>query len=164
VGFNATKPMPFWTYWNDGHGFNRDLFLSDYLRIKNRRRPVGTRARLEEISRVLPCLETNIHAVPSKTRSDLKAAERSTEVFRFLFREIQPALVWAHGKDACRFFEHETDCGTCEGNLQKADWMGHRFHLFGSPHLSRSVSLASARHYAQELASLINETPEGRAS
>jgi hypothetical protein len=157
VGFNATTGLPFRSYWDAMHGFDKDRFIVDYLAKKNLQRPVGTRARLDIIARHLRCLETNLFSAPTRSKSGLKAAARTTEIFHFLFAAVRPRLVWVHGADAYKFFSKATGRDDFQGQAQPATLNGHRFHLFGSPHLSRGVTYDQAAEWALELKALLGE-------
>ena len=79
VGLNsATRLKPFFeTYWSDDSGFLRDRFEEDYQKIRKKR---GVRPRIEAFVdgvRPIPCLETNLYAVPTKRSSQLKLAALS---------------------------------------------------------------------------------------
>lgn len=136
VGFNAATVMaqPFWHYWSSSFGFDKSLFMSDYL--VQRTRLKGARLRIEEIVNQLPrglCLETNIYSPPTKKAADLKVKLRRTDMFEFLFSALRPALVYVHSNKPIEFFKDISGCQAEESKAQTAVWRGHQFQLIGTP-------------------------------
>lgn len=106
VGFNpATRlEIPFWSFWDNGLGFNRERFIQVY---ESARSVEGVRKRLNEM---VPCfppgsvLETNICSEPTKKAADLKPQDRRTEIFLFLLKSIRPKVVFLHSNEPIKFF------------------------------------------------------------
>lgn len=115
VGFNPATAMTasFWDFWRPGYGFDKAAWFREYKRErslqplkpgKTRRNEVSnTRRVMDWVIAAVPryaCLETNIHALPSKDKRGLLFERRETAPFRFLLERIRPAVVVAHGEDA----------------------------------------------------------------
>lgn len=138
VGFNPATSMdePFWRYWSDDAGFDRQQFMSDYLSKRRLRKPKGVRARVERIVSQLPrgaALETNICSLPSRTAAELNRQQRTTRIFRFLLETISPTIVYAHSDEPIRYFEALTGRrGFDSGIPVEADHAGRRFHLLAT--------------------------------
>jgi hypothetical protein len=106
VGFNpaTTLEKSFWSYWNDVTGFNRELFNSDYSKLRTKR---GNRPRIEAIAAAFSsgtCLETNIYSSPTKTAAMLRPEQRRTAVFEYLYNTVKPKALYIHSVPAVEFF------------------------------------------------------------
>lgn len=133
VGFNAATRLkdPFSSYWSDSTGFDRAKFDVDYAETRPRR---GNRPRIEIIAdAIAPCLETNLHAIPTRKARQLSKEDQRDPVIGYLFQAIKPELVFVHGNEPIRFFEVATGCSGFASEVKRARWHGHEFWLFGRP-------------------------------
>ena len=53
----------------------------------------------------VPCLETDIYAVPSRKASQLKPSDKNTDIIEHLLKEIRPCGVLVHTKEPIGFFQ-----------------------------------------------------------
>ena len=108
VGLNSATQLeqPFFSrYWDDSWGFDRDIFEGDYLSVRKKR---GVRPRIEALVKgasPVPCLETNIYAVPSRKASQLKSSDKNTDIIEHLLKVIRPSGVLVHTKEPIEFFK-----------------------------------------------------------
>lgn len=122
VGINPATDMTsdFWSYWRPGTGFDRGSWFEAYKRDRareplkqgrTRRNPVSSTRRIIDLvvdaAKPVRILETNLYSVASPAASGLPMSARSTEVFDFLLRAIQPTLIVAHGSDAATYIKHD---------------------------------------------------------
>jgi hypothetical protein len=138
VGFNPATSLdePFWSHWNDETGFDKKTFMEVYLKKRGLVKPKGVRARIERIVSELPegsCLETNICSKPTKTAAELALNDRTTDIFRFLFRAVRPRLVYAHSNGPIDRFIRLTGCRDFDkGDPRKVNLDGHEFLITGT--------------------------------
>ena len=108
VGLNSATQLeqPFFSrYWDDSLGFDRNTFEEDYLSLRNKK---GVRPRIEAIAKgasPVPCLETNIYAVPSRKASQFKSSDKNTDIVRYLLKVVRPCGVLVHSKEPIEFFQ-----------------------------------------------------------
>ena len=108
VGLNPATQLgqPFFSrYWDDGYGFDRDIFEGDYLSVRKKR---GVRPRIEALVKgasPVPCLKTDIYAVPSRKASQLKPSDKNTDIIEHLLKVIRPCGVLVHTKEPIGFFQ-----------------------------------------------------------
>lgn len=138
VGLNAaTRLCTFCSYWLDEKGFNREKFEVDYDRVRQRmgkQKSKGNRPVIKAIGeKIGPCLETNLYATPTRQATELTAADRKAPIIEYLFRAIQPKLVFVHSNEPIRFFVEATGCDGFTSEVKRARWQGHEFLLYGRP-------------------------------
>lgn len=125
VGINPATSMTddFWSSWRTGVGFDKGAWFEAYKRHRaheplkpgrTRRNAVSSTRRIldlvVEAAKPVRCLETNLFGVASSAASDLPMSSRSTDVFDFLLRAVQPKLIVAHGSDAAAYVKkHAAD-------------------------------------------------------
>lgn len=132
VGSNSATRLGqdfFDRYWSDDCGFLRDDFEADYSR-KRKKGGRGTRPRIEHFvagASPVPCLETNIYAVPTKKASDLKAKDKNTAIIEYLVKTIRPAGIFVHTKEPIEFFQKISGCKNIVGDEPKT------VEIFGQP-------------------------------
>lgn len=130
VGFNSATQLGqdfFDRYWSDDSGFLRNVFESDYEGIRNKK---GTRPRIEafvEAASPVPCLETNIYAVPTRKASQLEAEEKNTSIIEYLLKTIRPAGIFVHTKEPIEFFQKISGCENIVGGEPRT------VEIFGQP-------------------------------
>ena len=114
VGLNSATQLKrdfFRRYWRDDRGFRRDVFEGDYshMRKEQRKRPVSpTRQRIEafvEGACPVPCLETNIYAVPTEREPKLESKYKNTKIIEYLMKTIRPAGIFVHINEPKEFFQ-----------------------------------------------------------
>jgi len=171
VGFNpaTTTSEPFWTFWNDATGFDKERWFKHY-KLERSRQPLkpgktrraavsNTRKIIDYIvSEVRPAkvLETNVYGKPTSSERELSASRKTIDVFDFLLSEINPGTILLHGKEARDIFANKYNChlklGTfadifsnpCTINENTVD-------IIALPHLSRGCSRAAAEAIGQAL-------------
>lgn len=103
VGINAGHVTgDFWSYWDDSIGFLYDKWLLEYEslnKIRGTRRALGWLLAGMGHSLAQRCLETNIFATPTRRERDLVYPNRKTEIFDFLFNNINPCVLLVHGNE-----------------------------------------------------------------
>lgn len=109
VGLNSATVLrrPFWDYWDDASGFDRESFESDYASLREKR---GVRPNIEQFVRgasPVRCLETNIYAVPTKKAQDLRPQDKDPRIFLYLLTTIRPKGIFVHSNEPIDFFEAE---------------------------------------------------------
>ena len=155
VGLNAATRLdnPFLSYWSDSAGFDRGKFDRDYDEKRPRR---GNRPRIEAIAtRIEPCLETNLYAIPTKKASQLSADDRSNPIISYLFRAIRPEVVFVHSNEPIRFFEEKTGCSGFTSEVKRAHWQGHDFWLYGRPGPLYTLPIEAAKACGLKLAAYL---------
>ncbi len=133
VGLNAATRLTgsFASYWSDVTGFDRQKFDSDYNTDKPKK---GNRPRIEAIAReLMPCLETNLYAVPTKKAKQLTAEDRLNPAICYLFKSIRPSRVFVHSNEPIRFFKEKTGCSDFLFEPKRVLWDDHEFWLLGRP-------------------------------
>jgi len=115
VGSNPATmdKFPFWEFWDDKKGFNRDEWLIQYIlhREKNKMSLISpTRRAINEFRKGLNAkssklLETNVCPKQTKTEKELINYDLNTKPFEFLFENIRPKLIYVHGLMARKYFE-----------------------------------------------------------
>ena len=133
----------FGCYWSDDRGFLRDDFEADYSHI---RKKVGTRPRIEafvEGACPVPCLETNIYAVPKETACGPES--KNTKIIKYLIETIQPAGIFVHMNKPKEFFQELSGCKP--GDKPKRVKKGFRqpTWLLGAPRPLPYISIDDAR-------------------
>jgi hypothetical protein len=162
VGFNPATSMdqPFWHYWSDDTGFDKQLFMSDYLLKRGLNEPEGVRARIERIVSQLPrgaAVETNICSLPTRRAAELRSEQRVTRVFRFLLEAIRPRIVYTHSTEPVRYFESLTGVrGFDSGTSVEAAHDRHRFQLLGTLGLLFRMGYGDAEALRRRLAGLLD--------
>ena len=53
----------------------------------------------------MPCLETDIYAVPTRKASQLKSSDKNTDIIEHLIKVIRPAGVLVYTKEPIKFFQ-----------------------------------------------------------
>jgi len=82
----------------------------------------------------IPCLETNIYAVPTEKASGLNEADKDDSIFLYLLETIRPKIVFVHSDEPIRFFEQHTGCTNfCDGQPRGVMMNGIRFVILGLP-------------------------------
>lgn len=134
VGLNsATWLKPFFeTYWSDDSGFLRDIFEEDYQKIRKKR---GVRPRIEAFvngAKPIPCLETNLYAVPTKRSPQLKLADKDPAIFEILLEEIQPDAIFLFSNEPIEYFrKYSRGTDICGDNPVAIDIRGHKTYVMG---------------------------------
>lgn len=101
VGHNPRHHTPFWPFWKRGSCFDKAEWLKKYQACHGALSP--TRKRIEwviEAAAPARCLETNLFPEPSAYLKQLKPHERNTNVLEFLLGELNPSVVFVHGRIA----------------------------------------------------------------
>ena len=137
VGLNSATQLghPFFTrYWNDVHGFDRDTFERDYVSV---RKKGGTRPRIESFVKgafPVPCMETNIYAVPTKKASQLKSSDKNTDIIEYLIKTIRPAGIFVYTNEPIEFFQLlSSSKEICGDRPAVVDMYGQPTHVWGLP-------------------------------
>ncbi len=105
VGLNPPSEVPFWNFWSDERGFDRDGWRQAYRMSRTQRgKPdmSDTRRRLDMIAEAVAphaILETSLYTAPAPRIVGLAASPRDPRVFQFLFQTLQPAAILFHGRD-----------------------------------------------------------------
>ena len=135
VGLNAATRLryPFFeTYWSDESGFLRDQFERDYASI---RKKAGARPRIEAFVnsvRPIPCIETNLYAVPTKKASQLRSSDKNPIIFEILLEEIQPDAIFLHSNEPIEYFrKYSKKIDICGREPVAIDVRGHKTYAFG---------------------------------
>ena len=154
VGLNAATRLnqPFWEFWSDATGFDRDAFMKRYDELRPKS---GARPRIERIVNEMPrgvCLETNLFCIPTKKAADLRREHRKPDVFEYLFDAIKPAVVYVHSNAPIEFFRARTGCGDFNTAVRSVVWKEHQFRLFGTPGPIWRMSLENAQAIGRILA------------
>jgi hypothetical protein len=136
VGINPATCTPFWPFWSLEQGFDKAAWLDEYRARRSQLTP--TRWRIERFcDAVSPIrvLETNIFHHSTRRAADLKPSQQSTEVFEFLLGELQPTLIFVHGKRAIRDLERLTASSLIAGQIRSGHYRGQEIFLACGPHL-----------------------------
>lgn len=175
VGFNpaTTLSEPFWNFWNDLTGFDKERWLATYKQERSRqplkpgrtRRAVvsNTRQRIEWIVfEAVPAkvLETNVYGKPTSSECGLRADDKNTDVFDFLLSEINPRAILLHGKEARDIFENRYGCrlksGTFADILPNPCTIDEKaVDIIALPHLSRGCSRDAAEAIGKALKAIM---------
>jgi hypothetical protein len=175
VGINPASSVPFWPFWNDAFGFDRDRWFECYKRTRAsaclppgriRRQAVSsTRQRIDWIraptmkdsadSTKIGYLETNLYTKPTARADDLRRDDRSITVFTFLLAELRPKVLLLHGKEVRQRFERTFGC-SLSVQFSAVSVAGQSMMAAAVPHLSR-VSRARAEDWAREIRRLCAE-------
>lgn len=158
VGLNAATALDhhFSAYWSDETGFDRELFLNHYRRLRKR---AGNRPVVEAISRTLgSCIETNLYAVPTRKARELTLADRERPVIEYLFRSIKPRAVFVHSNEPIEYFARQTGCGDFVSQPRQVTWHGHAFWILGRRGPLYTLGLKGGAKYVAELADLANSS------
>jgi hypothetical protein len=150
VGINPATALAtdFWTFWREGYGFDKAAWLAAY-RAERRLRPLKpgktrrltispTRRVIEwiiEDAQPVPCLETNIWALPGADMRGVAIGARVAEPFDFLLATINPRVIVAHGKDVWTHMDRTRTDAT----------------IIKVKHFSRGWSQRSARTLGQQI-------------
>jgi len=103
VGINPGTTTPFWPFWSDERGVDKQGWLRAYLNQHNGKYG-RSRAAIE---RLLPqikakVIELNAHAKQSDRIAQLVKEHRTTDVLRFVMGTIRPKVALCAGADASR--------------------------------------------------------------
>lgn len=111
VGNNpATRDkLPFWEFWDDKKGFNRDEWLKEYRDLRGKNKSSRTRNAINEFRKGLndkssKLLETNLFSKQTRTQRGVEKYKNS-KPFEFLLENIRPKLIYVHGSKARKYFE-----------------------------------------------------------
>ncbi len=105
VGFNPASDVPFWEFWSDDGGFDKQSWRQTYRAHRLARgtsETSNTRRRLDLIAEAaapVGVLETNLYTTATPNVARLGKGLRDPAVFRLLFDAVQPAAVLFHGRD-----------------------------------------------------------------
>jgi hypothetical protein len=161
VGINPASAVPFWEFWNNRTGFDKQNWFERYKRYRigmNNKPDISpTRRRIEWIveaaSETTPnvkVLETNLFSVPTPRAAHLRREDKRTEAFEYLLDEIKATVILLHGRPAHRFFQEKYGCSpTPNFNLRKV--RGRICHVAAVPHLM-FVSRETATQLGHEMA------------
>ncbi len=111
VGTNPASEVPFFPFWDDQTGFDRDRWLECYSskRAASGREPLSaTRQRIERIVRAaapVQILETNLFSAPTRREADLTDEHKRQSALDFLLSSISPSVIVVHGAEARKHFE-----------------------------------------------------------
>lgn len=114
VGSNAATKLQkgFWEYWMPTYGFDKTLWLSNYIEERRNRDEhfeiSPTRRRIEWIcqsAQPARCVETNLYSIASKRTAELKSQDKGTKVLALLIEKVNPRVIFVHGKEATAYFE-----------------------------------------------------------
>ncbi len=160
----------FWDFWNASRGFEKGPWLEQYITDrakaplklgKTRRTKISnTRQRLNWVSdgaKPVRCLETNVYSQPTEALVDLADSERSTNIFRFLLKEIQPSLIVPYGKDARECLESISGENLLEGDLAICNIFGIKTQILPVSHLSRGWSEDNTFELGNKIQNIISE-------
>ncbi|MFC7461553.1 hypothetical protein [Hydrogenophaga defluvii] len=100
IGANPATKTPFWPFWNDDSGMDRQAWIKAYLATEGKFR--RSRAAIE---RLLPqvkarVIELNAFAAQSKRLNELANSKRTNEVVTFVLNQIKPPVIVCAGKTA----------------------------------------------------------------
>lgn len=87
VGENpaTTLSSPFWQFWSDVSGFDKEVWLEVY---KKQKKKPGSRRVIQALADQFPlgwCMETNVYSLPTPRAKQLGKADRRSEMFEYLF-------------------------------------------------------------------------------
>lgn len=138
VGLNPRTRLDedfFDRYWKDDYGFLRKVFEKDYRKKKSD--PSQTRRRIDhfvEAASPVPCLETNIYAVPTENESELNKLKRkdknttiNTAILEYLVKTLRPIGIFVHTKKPVEFFQELSGCNPIPDDKPK------RVEIFEQP-------------------------------
>ena len=166
VGFNPATSMdqPFWNYWSDDTGFDKQQFMRDYLVKRELKSPRGVRGRIEQIVSQLPrgaAVETNICSKPTETAAELRRDQRTTRVFRLLLETIKPKIVYVHSDEPIEYFEDLTgQSGFASGSSVRATYGEQQFLLLATRGPLYRMGYPAARNLGQNLLALMKSISE----
>jgi len=112
VGFNPASDIPFWEFWSDERGFDKNGWRRTYhahRRERGKPEAGATRRRLDVIAEAaapVGILETNLYTTATRNVARLGKGMPDPTVFRLLFDAIRPAAVLFHGRDVQLAVEH----------------------------------------------------------
>lgn len=152
VGINPGTDIPFWPFWSQQAGCDKDGWLKAYLQRHPRFKP--TRERIERLSVALApfrILETNIYSSHSRREADLPRDSRRTEVFDFLLYTIHPKLAFVHGKSAVSHLSALVGRDLRLGEFTPVKYRGVDFEVIAGHHLSYRWSYAKVEELAKLL-------------
>jgi hypothetical protein len=101
VGANPGTTTPFWPYWSDMVGMDKDGWLEAYQK-QHGGRYGRSRAAIERFLPAInaPVIELNAHATQSARLAQLAASSRTVDVFTYIFTAVRPRVVICAGSDA----------------------------------------------------------------
>ncbi len=146
VGLNPKTRTDFWQFWNTNYGCSKQAWLEAYLMREGRLS--RTRTYIELLLKTLApvkCLETNLFDAWSERLSDLPKDKRRTTVFDFLLDQIQPDVVFAHGRPVVDHLEGMTGQKLELNKLQRATLLGKTIAVYPRHHLSFQISHEACR-------------------
>ncbi len=152
VGINPATDTPFWPYWSLDRGCDKDGWLQAYRDKHGRLRP--TRERIERLCNAMSptrALEANVFHLPSDREADLTEDRRSTVVFDYLLRALQPRVMFVHGRSAIEHLERLTHNTFKRGEFTPAQYLGLRFDVIAGHHLSYQWSYAAVEQLGLRL-------------
>ena len=146
VGSNpATRDkLPFWEFWDDKKGFNRDEWFKEYKDLRGKDKSSRTRNAINIfreglVEKSSKLLETNLFSKQTKTENGLKNYDLNTKPFEFLFENIRPKLIYIHGSKTRKYFEKRYRKKLEKGNLIETNDVAlkYKFKIIATNHLSR---------------------------
>lgn len=101
IGINPATTTPFDPYWDAEAGvYDKHAWLKQY-RVQHAGKRTPTRDRIELLIGALsplPVIELNLYHEASRSEASLTSEKRSTAVFEFMLKAVQPRILIVHGR------------------------------------------------------------------
>jgi hypothetical protein len=103
VGANPGTTTPFWPFWSDDAGVDKQGWLEAYRR-QHGGKFGRSRAAIERFLPLVqaPVIELNAHARQSRRLAELGREHRTTEVLAYILHSVRPKVALCAGADAYR--------------------------------------------------------------
>lgn len=172
VGYNPSRDMGLSTFderiWDDTTGFDREQFveyydLAGYQRgeSKWRRNHIFQQNLIDELPDY-PVLETYLYSAINSRKSALSSEYRTTAIFDWLVKVVQPKLIVTQNSDVSRYFERVTDRVLRRNEFNMVIYQGQPCVILPISHLSKKWTykeVATLRESVLTLLSLIEPLP-----
>ena len=146
VGLNPKTHTDFWQFWDTTYGCSKSRWLEAY--VEKEKKLSRTRTHIEHLLKAMApvkCLETNLFDAWSQRLADLPKDQRSTSVFDFLLDQIQPDVVFAHGRPVVSHLEELIGAELRLNELQDVVLKGKPVAIYPRHHLSFQISHEACR-------------------
>lgn len=162
VGINPGTSTPFWEFWSEQSGFDRERWINVYYSKPGSKRN-ATRNRIERFVaalRPLKVIELNAYPYVTRTEAEITEEMKDARVLKLMLRVSKPRALFLFGKKPIQVLASLLGIDApAFGTITRYTHEGSPLLVFAESHLSRGWSYAAV----EELASRVKDALQNAA-